>query len=404
MLAAAGLAGVALARPAAVRYRVWQGRRALAERDAEPALSWLKKAERLDPEWGETQFFMARAYRHLGQFDRMRACLVRAAELGYPGETLKREETLILAQAGRLAPNDPALTALMIDPRGDSREIYEAVVPGFLEAFHVAPALALIDAWQADFPDDPEPYFYSGMIEAHELKWAEAAASFQKALQLAPRRFDIRLQWARALREGYRYREALRQYRACLAREESPEALFGTAKCLERVGETDEARKTYLRLLDHAPDHYEALLALGKLDFSLSEAKQAVQWLEPAAKLKPYEFEVRHALAWALLVSGEKDRAREQFEYAVKAQETLHRLRGLTRQAEARPDDAELRYQIGAILLESGQTADALAWLQSALQLQPDHRPTHRLLADYYARQGKEEMAARHRRMAGGND
>jgi tetratricopeptide (TPR) repeat protein len=307
---------------------------------------------------------------------------------------------LLLAQAGQIAPNDPELAALMLDPGDDALEIYEALVRGYLETFHVGPALMLLDAWQADYPDDPQSYFYRGLIWTHQKEWPDAAAAFRNVLRLAPARYDARLHLARVLREDYRYREALWHYRRCVEEQEDPEALLGWGLCLQALGESEEAREVFLRLLAQVPDHYEGRLAIGKLDFSYGRAEEAVQWLEPAAKQRPYDVDVRHTLAWALLSAGEKERAREHFRFAVKAQEAAMRVENLMARVDQSPNNVELRYEIGATLMQYGQLPAALAWFHSALQLAPHHRPTHQALAECYSRQGNHEAAAEHRRMA----
>jgi Tfp pilus assembly protein PilF len=45
-----------------------------------------------------------------------------------------------------------------------------------------------------------------------------------------------------------------------------------------------------------------------------------------------------------------------------------------------------------------GQERQALHWLNQALQLDPDHQPTHRALAEYFEKAGDAEEAAAHRR------
>ena len=396
------VAGLFLTRPLLVEYRLGQARRALAERDAEEALVWLGRAERLDPHHGATHFWMARAYRRLGRPGEMQAHLLRALELGHPPEALKREELLSLTEAGQVPPNDPRLSAMMLDPGNDSLEIYEAVVRGHLENFHVGPALMMIDAWERDYPEDPQACFYRGLIRTHQSQWPEAVAAFRQALRLAPRRYDVRLHLAPALREDYQYREALAHYLRCIDSEEHPEALFGWGKCLEALGESEQAREVYLRLLAKVPDHYEGNLALGKLDLSFGDAKEALPRLERAAKQRPYEVDVRHNLAWALAYTGEKERAREHFQFAVRAQESAMRVKNLSARVDAEPENVDLRFEIGAILMQYGQLSTALAWFHSALQLDPRHRPTHLALADYYAQRGNPGLAAEHRRLADG--
>lgn len=401
-LCLSAVALLCLVRPAVVRYRLAQARRALEERDTQRALVWLDRAQRLDPNRGEISFWRARAFRRLGKVDQVRTHLGRARRLGCPAEAIQREEVLTRAQSGRLPRGDSELAALMLDPGDDSREIYEAAVLGYLETFHLGPALALLHAWEGDHPKDPQPHVYQGMIWSHQKVWADAGASFRKALQLAPRRHDARLLLAGALREQFLYRQALWHYDRCP--DEEPQALLGRGICLKALRKEDEARQAFLSLLDKVPDHYEARLALGQLDVFSGGAAEAVGWLEPAAKQKPYEFEVRHALAWALLVAGHKDRAREHFKAAARIQEAMLQVANLQRHADEEPENVELRSRIGKTLLQHGRLSDGLGWLESALQLQPDHRPTHLTLADYYSQQGIPARAAEHRRLADGSD
>jgi Tfp pilus assembly protein PilF len=63
------------------------------------------------------------------------------------------------------------------------------------------------------------------------------------------------------------------------------------------------------------------------------------------------------------------------------------------------PRDPNLRYKAGRIFLDSRQDAEGLRWLSSALQEDPNHRPTHQLLADYYRKNGKTELAEEHQRV-----
>jgi tetratricopeptide (TPR) repeat protein len=384
-LCLAFVAGLCLIQPCRVQYRLWQARQALARRDAKEALVRLERAECISPNSGETQFLMARAYRRLGQMDQVRARMTRASQLGYSRETLKREELLVLAQSGQISMAHPKMLALMMDPGPDAEDVYEAIVQGSLRTFQLGPALSALDAWEGDRPNSPEPHFYRGLVLAHQSEWSRAIASFRRALQLAPERHDIRLHLARALREHYQYREAIGQYRRCVEQNDDPEGLLGWAMCLDAMGKSTEARERYLRLLDEVPDYCEARLAIGELDLSHGDAQQALHWLEPAAEQRPYELNIRLALAWALRCIGQPERARKHFEFAAKAKEASNRLRHLVRRLAKNPDNVELRCEIGATLLEYGPPSDGVVWLKSVLMLQPGHRRARALLADYYS-------------------
>ena len=64
------------------------------------------------------------------------------------------------------------------------------------------------------------------------------------------------------------------------------------------------------------------------------------------------------------------------------------------------PDNAALHHEVALIALRSGLAKEAHRWLQSALQVDPAHVPTHRVLAAYYHETGNPILSARHRAIA----
>jgi predicted Zn-dependent protease len=66
------------------------------------------------------------------------------------------------------------------------------------------------------------------------------------------------------------------------------------------------------------------------------------------------------------------------------------------------PLDPALHYEMGKLLLQTGRTEVGLQWLNTALRLDPAHRPTHLLLAEYHGTTGNAAQAEYHRRIAQG--
>jgi len=64
------------------------------------------------------------------------------------------------------------------------------------------------------------------------------------------------------------------------------------------------------------------------------------------------------------------------------------------------PDNVSLRHETGVIYLALGHEEEAARWFQSVLQLDPDHAPTHRVLADYFQKHGDAQRAEHHRQKA----
>jgi Tfp pilus assembly protein PilF len=54
----------------------------------------------------------------------------------------------------------------------------------------------------------------------------------------------------------------------------------------------------------------------------------------------------------------------------------------------------------GLICLRYGQDRQGLRWLFGVLQVDPAHRLTHQVLADYYERCGQWQQADHHRSLA----
>ena len=68
----------------------------------------------------------------------------------------------------------------------------------------------------------------------------------------------------------------------------------------------------------------------------------------------------------------------------------------LPRAIASSPKDADLRREIGELFLRNGQTEQGLRWLDSALVIDPRHRATHRVLAEYYTKRGNSALARQH--------
>jgi Flp pilus assembly protein TadD len=74
----------------------------------------------------------------------------------------------------------------------------------------------------------------------------------------------------------------------------------------------------------------------------------------------------------------------------------LKRAAELARAISASPHDPELRREIGELFLRNGRETEGVRWLESALRARPDHAPTHKVLAAYYERIGRPDLARQH--------
>ena len=61
------------------------------------------------------------------------------------------------------------------------------------------------------------------------------------------------------------------------------------------------------------------------------------------------------------------------------------------------PNDRASRYEVARWMFDHGHHDEGLKWAREVLRADPNHAPTHQLLADYYEKQGNAGLANYHR-------
>jgi tetratricopeptide (TPR) repeat protein len=122
--------------------------------------------------------------------------------------------------------------------------------------------------------------------------------------------------------------------------------------------------------------------------------------LKRAEALAPHKTDITYELV------GVYERL-DKPEEAKRYERQLQELRGQTMQLDAllkqigrEPDNVSPRYEAGVLCLRLGREKEAGRLFVSALQLDPDHAPTHEALAEYYQNRGEVQRAEYHRRKA----
>lgn len=403
LAAGAVLAGTAtlvlLAGPVSTHYHLWRARAALARRDADAALQHLSAAGPAGERHAERHFLRARAHRRLGDSASAVQSLHDAKSLGYPPEALKREFILTRAQTGMIKETAPQLPDLLMNPGDDGREICECFVNGYLKNYQYDQAMKLLEAWMGDFPDDPLPHIVRGRIYQRWDQSPVAERQFRLALADAPDSVEARLGLAVSLAAQHRHEEAEREFSEVLkSRPHDTACRLAWAQCLLMTGRVDDAADVFTDVVQEDPRNCSALVGMGRVCLSRRRSAEAVRWLETAREIHPRQLDCRYSLAQALRAAGRHEEARQHEEYFAAASPALAEASRLAEELIRNPGSAEKRYGIGTTLLKYGSAEEGVNWLLTALELDPDHGPTHRALFDYFTEQGDSARADRHRR------
>src|SRR5207248_6752668 len=121
---------------------------------------------------------------------------------------------------------------------------------------------------------------------------------------------------------------------------------------------------------------------------------------ERLTQIEPYDHEVRYSYAQALKLGGDEARAQAETELAARLRKEHDRILQLRYNILQDPKDLSSRFEVAKWMLEHGHAEEGLKWTSEILRADPRHAPTHRVLADYYQKQGDAGLANYHRLMA----
>jgi tetratricopeptide (TPR) repeat protein len=367
-------------------FAIWQARVALDNRSHAETGRWLTVAGWLSPRQAEKAFLKARLARRGGRFPAARQLLLEAANAGWPLEQLEREQWIALAQTGQAAAMQEHWDDLLMEPGSDLPEICEAFARDSLKRLQVQNARRILDAWRQDRPDDAGPYAITAQIHASLREWEPAAEDYRAALERDPADTASQRGLAEALEKLLRFDEALAAWTAVLEAEpDDGEAVVGRSNCLVRTGGLETARDELTRWLDTHPNDLAALEAAGRLELVEGHAEVAVGRLAAAVALRQEDAELRYALGRALRLAGREADAAEHLAYRQAAEEPLARLRDLLNELPGRPQDADLRAEIGELTYRWKSREEGLQWCLAALDLDPQHPAARALITEHAA-------------------
>jgi tetratricopeptide (TPR) repeat protein len=382
-------------------YHLRAAESALQRYDFDGALSEFECCLRVWPHRVSTQLQAARAARRAEHYDRAEHYLAACEKSGITTETAL-ERAMLRAQQGDLADTELPLQRPIVEGHPDAILFIEALARGYLVMHRHQNALnALEDLIEHD-PEHPWAYFWRGKLHETIERPAEALADYRKAVELAPWQSAFRLQLALALlqagqtaRAGPHFEELLRQ------RPNDPRVLLGAAR-YERARAQPERALEYLdRLLRDQPENAEGWAQRGRAYRDQGNPTEAVRCLRKAFELQPRSYAIGFDLCTELYGLGQTREAKEiekKVEHLKNEELAVDRL--MARLAREK-DTASVRYEIGRIYLRNDVDTQALHWFFCALQDDPNHRPTHEVLAEYYQRHGNAQAAAYHRQRAG---
>ena len=362
-------------------------------------LTWCRS---IRPKERETLILSARLARRFGSWEEADGFLTEYWQEYGDEEPLVFERLLHRAARGDLEGAGPVLNARIAEGHPNARLAREALVAGLTYRFRLLEARSTINEWLKAAPDDPLALLLSGKLFEQQMGEEEAIHVYRRVVQIDPEQNDARLRLASLLvgrRHGAEAEAELIPLRAALPDNTEVQVLW--ARTLALLGRGAESRSALDACLRAHPDYPPALLERGTNALVDGDEAAAENDLARAARLDPGNTQVRNQYALALARNGKQVEAGQQYAAVKQLQEDGERIMALiSGPLQSRPNDPSIHHEIALIALRSGLVSEAIRWFNSALQVNPDHLPTHRSLSVLYQQLDNPVLAARHRAIA----
>jgi tetratricopeptide (TPR) repeat protein len=191
----------------------------------------------------------------------------------------------------------------------------------------------------------------------------------------------------RQLKNLRRSLEVLRQ--ALEIDESSPQAHYYLGLTLVDLGRPAEAIKELERVVQSGEKRADVYLSLGAAYLEAGRLDEGLEILSQATHIDPSRADTRIQLARAYRLKGMPDKAEAQLLIAMP--------QGPASVGSPLVQQRQLEYDLyleqGLLKLQQGQLESAANAFRKVLEMDPDHGPTNRHLAEVYLRQGQYARA-----------
>ncbi|MBN2315329.1 MAG: tetratricopeptide repeat protein [Sedimentisphaerales bacterium] len=209
-------------------------------------------------------------------------------------------------------------------------------------------------------PDFAEAHNSLGGVLVAQGKLDEAIKHYEAALQIKPHYIHARYNLASVLGWQGKFDEAIGQFeRALQTQSDYVEAYCGLGLTFLSQGKSDEAVRSFYRALQVKPDCIEAHSSLGDILSDLKELDEAIDHYHQALSADPQNAHVHCNLGVALVRQGKLNEAVDHFRRAV----------------QIKPDHTEAYNNLGSLLAATGRLDEAIRYLRQALQSKSGSSP-----------------------------
>lgn len=317
--------------------------------------------------------------------------LLLAAEVrqrDIPRELLSLEAQLLKAQQGLCDVNEETeLRERVNQDHAEAPLCLHALSLGYLRLYRLYDAEDCLNLWLESQPHNIDALMHLGKAQERLSRFREATETYRKILRLKPDDRESLIRTANLLVLTNQIADAGDLIESCLQKYgNDPRVQFSAGVYRHQQGKVEEAIRLLDDLLKQEPRNVRGLLARGKIAVGQAEPELALPYFERALKAAPRDCQALFLAADCLIRSGRNDEGQKLQEQALRAQQDLARVGELTKTLQNRPNDADVRCEIGTLLVSFGDVGEGRLWIESALHFDPNHAGAKNALAQIQAR------------------
>ena len=270
------------------------------------------------------------------------------------------------------APDKPGLNSIEVIKDARKTKAYKLMEKG-----QYTQAVQEVNKLLNSNPHDVSNVFCAAMVYMKAGSKNDAFVQMKKALALAPRNKDLRLEFARMLTE---------------------------------TGQTEDAITQYRMVIKQAPKFTGPRMDLAQLLLSIGQPGEAAKELQDLIKVNPNDVSAHKVLGIALARDGHAQEGMEEYltgmttETSAGQPEAVKFILGswgnidkakfeLEQQANRNPDDPMPKLRLAEICLYGGRPEEAKSLLLDARKLSPNNPEIHRSLCIAFKRLGDNRQA-----------
>jgi tetratricopeptide (TPR) repeat protein len=368
------------------------------EEAGEPLRQWLANR----PASGEAFYYKAWAAMAANQPREAMQAIEQSAKLGFDLGLLDCLSAIGQSRSERFKEAEPILEQAFRAQLEPQDMVAKELARIYLSSYRFEQAAGPIERWRKLAPEDPRPYVWSNeILERSDAEPTIAIQNYRAALERDPDLDKARIGLAQQLSKARRFDEAEQEFLTYMKRKpDDSTALLGLGRNSFQQGDIDGARQYFVRALAANPREPDALKELGLIDLRLGRFQEACQSLDRLTQIDPFDHEVRYTFAQALRLTGDEGRANVELAHAARLRKENTEVVEFRNALLKEPNNLNARFQVTKWMFEHGHQDEGLKWTKEILRADPRHSPTHKLLAEFYSKQGDAGLANYHRLMS----